>query len=110
MIEDGQIADVQGERAAWTFLVDDHGHGTAFNALAESDATSAGETCVRKALQHLGRSYYNRPVISRSSISFVTGPMCFMQIEPLRSTRNVVGSAQSGPNAFSNPSCARKTG
>jgi hypothetical protein len=82
MIEHREIAHVQRQRAAGSFLVDDHRDRTAFNALAESDSTSAGETCVRKALQHPGRSYYNSPLISRSSISFVTGPIFFMQIEP----------------------------
>jgi hypothetical protein len=82
MIEHREIAHVQRKRAARSFLVNDYRDGTAFNALAESDAATAGETCVRESFQHPGGSYYNSPLISRSSISVDTGPMCFMQIDP----------------------------
>ena len=39
-------------------------------------------------------------MISRSSISFETGPMCFVQIEPWQSMMNDVGIAHRGTERF----------
>src|SRR5436190_16572217 len=52
VVEQRQIAHVKRQRARGGLLVDDHGDGTAFDALAEGDAASAGEPTVREPLQH----------------------------------------------------------
>ena len=64
----------------------------------------ARRACV-KPFNIVGRSYYRSALISRSSFSFVTGPMCLQQIEPSRSMMNDIGNAHSGPNAVVEPSC-----
>jgi hypothetical protein len=52
MIEERQIAHVERQRAAWTFLFDHHRHRAALDAFTESDPAATGETRVREALQH----------------------------------------------------------
>lgn len=52
MIEEGQIADVLGQRAAWPFFVEDDGHGAALDALAKTDTATARQPRVRESFQH----------------------------------------------------------
>ena len=52
MIEKRQIANVQRQRAARAFLIDDDGDGASFDAIPETDPASAGEPRVRKTFQH----------------------------------------------------------
>src|SRR3954453_1324520 len=60
VVEQRQIAHVKRQRARGGLLVDDDGDGTAFDAVAEGDAASAGEPTVREPLQHF------RIIISRA--------------------------------------------
>ena len=76
MIEQRQIPHVQRQRAAGTLLINDDGDRAAFHAFAEADAATAGEARVGEAFQHLKGSYYRSALISWSTCSFVTGPMC----------------------------------
>ena len=52
VVEQRQIAHVQRQHAARRLLVDDDGDRTAFDAFAEGDAATAGESCVRESFQH----------------------------------------------------------
>src|SRR5450759_2895267 len=124
VVVERKTGNVNGLGARGGLLLDDDGHGTAFDAVAERQAASAGETRVRESLQHLARLYYMkaraaRPrgaarrrrvprkrragvwggaprdqssaLISRSNCAFVAGPRCFVQIDPSRAMKNVVG-------------------
>lgn len=52
MIEKRQIANVQGQRAARAFLVDDDGDGASFDAFTKADAAPACEARVCEPFQH----------------------------------------------------------
>src|SRR5580765_1694522 len=53
VVEDRQIAHVQGKSTRRRFLIDDDRHGTALHAIAESNATAACKMGVCKTFQHL---------------------------------------------------------
>src|SRR5687768_13773656 len=121
IVEQGQIAHVQRQRAARALFVDDHGDGAAFHAFAEADAAAAGEARVGEPFQHRvaiilhpgtagPRAADQRSaLISRSNSSFVAGPMCFLHTAPLRPMTYDVGRPQSGPCASSSAGTSRPT-
>jgi len=52
MIEERQIADVEGQGAARAFLVDDDGDRASFDAFTKSNAAAACEARVCEPFQH----------------------------------------------------------
>ena len=52
VVVERQVADVQRQHAPWRLLVDDDGDRAAFDAVAERDAASTSEPCVREPFQH----------------------------------------------------------
>lgn len=52
MIEERQIADVEGQWTARTFLVDDDGDRASLDAFTKSDAATACEARVCEPFQH----------------------------------------------------------
>src|ERR1043166_4111621 len=106
VIKQRQVSHVERERASRRFFVDDHGHRTALDAVAERDAAAAGEPRVREAL-HWGGSYHapaRSALISCSNVCLPDRPTCFEQILPSREMTNVTGRPNIGPNAASRSS------
>lgn len=48
-----KVTNMQGDAASRSFLFEHDCDGAAFDAVAESDPTTASESCVCKALEHM---------------------------------------------------------
>jgi hypothetical protein len=61
VVVERKAGDVERERTGRRLLVDDDGHGTAFDAVTKGETAAAGETRVGESLQHLNGLYYLPP-------------------------------------------------